>query len=163
VKVTEVLMRKTPLSPSAVEQRSPLDAWLDIEDLAAVEISSEDPTHPFEFALRGERGEGWRAAEPGRQVIRLKFDKPTIIRRIRLEFRESRIERSQEFRLSCTSTTGQKREIARQQWNFSPNGSTTEVEDYNVHVPDCAVLELEIDPGRHDLNAIATLQSIAVA
>jgi hypothetical protein len=37
------------------------------------------------------------------------------------------------------------------------------VEDYNVHVPDCAVLELEIDPGRHDLNAIATLQSIAVA
>ena len=156
-------MRKTPLSPSAVEQRSPLDSWLDIEDLAAVEISSEDPTRPFEFALRGEREEGWRAAKPGRQIIRLKFDKPTVLRRIRLEFRESRIERSQEFRLSCISTTNQKSEIARQQWNFSPNGSTIEVEDYNVHLPDCAILELEIDPGRHDQSAIATLHSIAVA
>jgi hypothetical protein len=156
-------MRKTPIAPSPTEPRSPLDTWLDIEDLAAVEISSEHPGHPFEAALNGGKGEGWRAAQPGRQTIRLKFDKPTTIRRVRLEFREPAVERSQEFHLSCTSTSGQKREIAHQQWNFSPTGSTVEIEDYKVNASDCAMLELEIDPGRHDQNAIASLQSIAVA
>ncbi|HEX4005376.1 MAG TPA: hypothetical protein VHX60_04330 [Acidobacteriaceae bacterium] len=156
-------MRKGPLSSSGNDRRSPLDTWLDIEDLAAVEISSEDPGHPFECALHGGRGQGWRAAAPGPQIIRLKFDKPTVIRRIRLEFREPQRERSQEFRLTTTSTGGQKREIARQQWNFSPDGSTVEVEDYAVDLPDAAEVELAIDPGRHDRQAVATLQSIAIA
>jgi hypothetical protein len=156
-------MRKTPLSPSGNEQRSPLDIWLDIEDLALAEISSEDPAHPFECALHGGKGQGWRAAAPGPQTIRLKFDKPATIRRIRLEFREARVERSQEFRLSTAAVTGQKREIARQQWNFSPNGSTVEVEDYAVQLSNVAEVELEIDPGRHDRQAVASLQSIALA
>ncbi|HEY6446499.1 MAG TPA: hypothetical protein VIY53_08570 [Acidobacteriaceae bacterium] len=156
-------MRKTPLSAPESGQRSPLDTWLDIKDLAALEISSEDPLHPFEVALHGGNGEGWRAAAPGPQTIRLKFDKPTVVRRIRLEFREAKYERSQEFRLSTTSVRGDTREIARQQWNFSPSGSTVEVEDYAVFLPDVAVVELQIDPGRHDQSAIATLQSLSVA
>ena len=156
-------MRKTPISSPGTEARSPLDIWLDIEDLASVEISSEDPAYRFESALRGSDGKGWRAAVPGPQLIRLKFDKPATIRRIRLEFREKECERSQEFRLSAVSTSGQKREIARQQWNFSPNGSTTEIEDYAAYLPDTAGVELEIDPGRHDRKAIASLQSIAIA
>jgi hypothetical protein len=156
-------MRKTPLSAPETGQRSPLDTWLDIEDLAALEISSEDPTHPFEVALHGGNGEGWRAATPGPQTIRLKFDKPTVVRRIRLEFREAKYERAQEFCLSTTSVRGERREIARQQWNFSPDGSTVEVEDYAIHLPDVAVIELQIDPGRHDASAIATLQSISIA
>lgn len=156
-------MRRSPFSPSSSQEKSPLDAWLDIEDLAAVELSSEDPASPFESVLRGDHAAGWRAATPGPQIVRLRFDKPAAIRRIRLEFREPQIERSQEFRLSTTSTGGQVREIARQQWNFSPNGSTVEVEDYNVQLPDVAILELEIDPGRHDRRVFASLQSIAVA
>ncbi|HKR27687.1 MAG TPA: hypothetical protein VJT08_11640 [Terriglobales bacterium] len=156
-------MRKTPLSPPETSQRSPLDTWLDLEDLAAVEISSEDPAHPFEAALSAGKGEGWRAAAPGPQIIRIKFDKPIALRRIRLEFREATVERSQEFRLSATSISGQTREIARQQWNFSPASSTVETEDYGVQLPDVADVTLEIDPGRHDRNAVATLQSIAMA
>lgn len=156
-------MRRTPLSAPENGQRSALDTWLDIEDLAALEISSEDPTHPFEVALHGGNGDGWRAAAPGPQAIRLRFDKPTAVRRIRLEFREAQRERSQEFRLSTTSVSGETREIARQQWNFSPSGSTVEIEDYMVHLPDVAVVELLIDPGRHDKTAIATLQSLAIA
>jgi hypothetical protein len=156
-------MRKTDLSSSMAEQRSTLDTWLDIEDLAALEISSEDRAHPFEDALRGHATEGWRAATPGPQIIRLRFDHPTSIRRIRLEFREARRERSQEFALSTTSTAGERRQIARQQWNFSPGGSIIEVEDYSVNLADVAVVEIEIDPGRHDRQAIASLQSIAIA
>lgn len=156
-------MRKTPISPTNPEQRSPLDAWLDIEDLAAVEISSEDPAHPFEAVLRGNRPDGWRAAAPGRQVIRLRFDKPTAIRRIRLEFRETEMDRSQEFRISVASAAQPKREVVRQQWNFSPGGATTEVEDYAVHLEDVELLEFDIDPGRGNPAAVASLQGLGVA
>jgi len=156
-------MRKTVLQAPEASQRSPIDTWLDIENLAAVEVSSEDPAHPFEAALHGGDSEGWHASAPGPQIIRLKFDKPTVVRRIRLEFREAGRERSQEFCLSATSVTGEKHEIARQQWNFSPTGSTTEAEDFSVNLPNVADVTLEIDPGRHDKDALATLQSIAIA
>ena len=155
-------MRKTVLSATEASQRSPIGTWLDIENLAAVEVSSEDPAHPFEAALHGGNGEGWRASGPGPQVIRLIFNEPTVVRRIRLEFREASRERSQEFFLSATSDTGEKHQIARQQWNFSPTGSTTEVEDFSVNLSDVADVTLEIDPGRHNRDALATLRSIAI-
>jgi hypothetical protein len=155
-------VRKTVLPASEASQRSPIDAWLDIENLAAADVSSEDTVHPFEAALHGGDGEGWRASGPGPQIIRLRFDKPTVVRRIHLEFREAGREHSQEFCFSATSVTGEKHQIARQQWNFSPTGSTTEVEDFSVNLPDVADVTLEIDPGRHDRDALATLQSIAI-
>jgi hypothetical protein len=37
------------------------------------------------------------------------------------------------------------------------------VEDYSVDLPAVLSLELEIDPGRHDKSAMATLESISVA
>jgi hypothetical protein len=155
-------MRKSVLAavPSA-EQRPSLDAWLDLESLASLEISSEDPAHPFEHALRGET-EGWKSCDPGPQTIRLKFDEPQAVRRIRLEFRETQHERAQEFSITAL-IDGEKRQIVRQQWSFSPTGSTTEVEDYTVNLPNVSALELEIDPGRHDKSAHATLHSIAIA
>jgi hypothetical protein len=137
--------------------------WLDLQELASVEISSEDPQHPFENALPGGKSGGWRAAVPGPQVIRLNFDHPQAIRRIRLEFREGNRERSQEFALFATSEADQKREVVRQQWTFSPGGSAVEVEDYSVDLPAVVSVELKIDPGRHDHQAIATLESISIA
>jgi hypothetical protein len=156
-------MRKSVLAHAAPsESRPPLDTWLDLERIASLEISSEDPAHPFEKALAGSASEGWHAADPGPQTIRIKFDEPVAIRRIRLEFREPNAERWQEFALFAL-TNGEKREIVRQQWSFSPNGSTTEVEDYTVNLTGVSALELAIDPGRHDKNAHASLQSIAIA
>ena len=96
-------------------------------------------------------------------MIRLNFDHPQPIRRIRLEFREERRERAQEFAVFASSATYQRREVVRQQWTFSPGGSAIEVEDYSVDLPAVSSLELEIDPGRHDKQAIATLESIAIA
>jgi hypothetical protein len=159
-----VAMRKSILSQPTADGVSPSSRqWLDLQELASAEISSEDAQHPFENALPGGKEGGWRAAVPGPQVIRLNFDRPQVIRRIRLEFREEHKERSQEFAVFASSAANQKREVVRQQWTFSPGGSAIEVEDYSVDLPNVLSLELNIDPGRHDKQAVASLESIAIA
>ena len=156
-------MRKSIVSLSKTSSSPSSDRGLDIAQIASVEISSEDAQHPFENALQGGREGGWKAADPGPQVIRLNFDHPQSIRRIRLEFREQSRERSQEFALFASSAAFQKKELVRQQWTFSPGNSAIEVEDYSVDLAGVLSLELEIDPGRHDKQAIATLESLAIA
>ena len=155
-----VSLSKTSSSPSS---DSALAQGLDIAQIASVEISSEDAQHPFENALQGGKGGGWKAADPGPQVIRLNFDHPQSIRRIRVEFREQTRERSQEFALFASSAAFQKKELVRQQWTFSPGGSAIEVEDYSLDLTGVLSLELEIDPGRHDKQAFATLESLTIA
>lgn len=137
-------------------------AWLNLEELTTAELSSEDPIHPFEQALRMDTVEGWKASESGPQLIRLRFDHPQSIKRIRLQFREDRVERSQEIALFATSQNSSRKELVRQQWVFSPGGATTEVEDYFFDLKALTVLELEIDPGRHDKHVFASLQSIQI-
>jgi hypothetical protein len=57
--------------------------------------------------------------------------------------------------------------VARQQWNFSPNGATEELEDYKVDLHGVTSLELRIDPDRsHDPKQsrhVATLESLKLA
>ena len=137
-------------------------SWLDIAKAATAELSSEDPQHPFEQALRTDTANGWKASHPGPQLIRLRFDSPQSIRRIHLQFREEEVNRSQEIALFATSKTSPRKELVRQQWVFSPQGATTEVEDYFFNVNDVTALELEIDPGRHDKRVFASLQSIQI-
>ena len=86
---------------------SPADtSWLHLEELAQVEITSEDSAHPVESALTPGNGSGWRAAEPGEQMLRLLFDKPLSLRHLRLMFREEEAERTQEFLLRWSSDGG---------------------------------------------------------
>ena len=93
-------MRKTIVNAATAnsEQRIEQD-WLDLEELAEIEVTSEDPGFPLESALIGVTGPGWRAAQRGDQTIRVLFDSPTHLRKIRLEFSETEIERTQEFTL----------------------------------------------------------------
>jgi hypothetical protein len=48
-------------------------------------------------------------------------------------------------------------EIVRQQWNFSPDGSTSETEDYRVDLHGVSVMELNINPDVRSPYAIASL------
>ena len=48
-------------------------------------------------------------------------------------------------------------EIVRQQWSFSPHGSTSEVEDYQVDLDNVRALELELKPDLTPGKAVATL------
>ena len=80
-------------------------------------------------------------------MIRLLFDEPQQIRRIRLIFREEAQARTQEFVLRWSADRGNTyREIVRQQFNFSPAGGTEEVEDYKVELNSVTALELNIIP-----------------
>jgi hypothetical protein len=122
-------------------------SWLDLERIAAVEISSEDPNFPIEHALGKAGTTGWRAAAPGPQKIRLLFDQPQTIRRIQLHFVDRVSERSQEFWLLAL-VGDELRDVVRQQWNFSPHSTTEELEDYKVELNGVTALELRIDPDR---------------
>jgi hypothetical protein len=55
------------------------------------------------------------------------------------------------------------REIVRQQWNFSPPHTTTEVEEYRVELSDVSVLELTITPDIAGGMARTSLNSLAVS
>jgi hypothetical protein len=120
--------------------------WLDLESLATFEISSEDPEHPIEYALREDQ-KSWRAAEDGEQTIRITFDSPQIISRIALWFEENNVARTQEFALLWRYSNGPNwREIVRQQFNFSPPNTTNQREEFNVSVKDVISIELRIVP-----------------
>lgn len=157
-------MRKRIIT-SVPHDASPLDAeWLNLEALAEVEITSEDPTHPIEFALLPGEASGWRAGEAGEQTIRLRFADPQPIRRVWLQFAENRAERTQEYALRWSPDGGQTfHEIVRQQWNFSPFGATAEVEDHQVELPAVTVLELIIVPDIGGKPVVASLEKLRIA
>jgi nuclear transport factor 2 (NTF2) superfamily protein len=77
---------------------------------------------------------------------------------------EPRTERTQEYVLRWSPDSGQSfREIARQQWNFSPQGATSETEDHHVELPAVTVLELSIIPDTSGGNAFASLAQLRLA
>ena len=139
-------------------------AWIDVEKLARVEVTSEDQAHVIESALALEAATGWRAAGPGEQIIRLIFDQPRQISRISLVFEEHQDQRTQEFVLRWSAGgDAPYREIVRQQWNFSPPHNNTEIEDYRVDLGGLTVLELNIVPDISRGTASASLKQLRLA
>ena len=155
------MMRKQIIHRSPKEPVSADHAWLDLERLAQVGITSEETGHPIESALTTVHGPGWLASETGEQTIRLLFDEPQALRHIHLVFEEERRERTHEFVLRWSKDGGRSyREILRQQYTFSPPGSTREVENYTVNLDWVMALELTIIPDISGGNARASLISL---
>jgi hypothetical protein len=139
-------------------KKEPEGTWLELENMARVELTSEDAAHPIESALLPRSGPGWRAAEPGVQSIRLLFHQPQRLRRIRLRFDETAANRTQEFALRWSPDGGRSfQDLVRQQYSFSPDGSTSEVEDLNVDLATVTALELTINPDQGRGHAYASL------
>ena len=158
-------MRKQIIRQSVQERSSADDqGWLDVENLAQVELTSEDAAHPIESALILNPGPGWRAQQPGEQTIRLLFDNPLRISRIHLVFQEDERERTQEFVLRWSPHPGgSAREIVRQQYNLSPPDVTCEREDYVVELDGLRMLELVIIPDISGGEARASLAQLRLA
>ena len=157
-------MRKRIIGQGPPEVSAAEPDWLDLETLAQVEITSEEVGSSIESALIPGTGPGWRAAQPGEQTIRLLFDVPLQLRRVRVVFQEDERERTQEFVLRWSPDGGQTyREIVRQQYNFSPPGATSEVEDYTVEIDGVTALELKIVPEISGGSARASLAQLRLA
>ena len=158
-------MRKQRVFTTTPQGIRPHDeGWLDLDRAASVEVTSEEKDYNIESALVSGGTQGWRAASPGTQTIRLLFDQPQRLRRISLVFEESETERTQEFVLRWSPDGGHSfREIVRQQWNFSPPNTIREVEEYRVKISDVTVLELVIMPDISGGAARASLKSLRLA
>lgn len=156
-------MRKSIIPPGGQDRPTPAEEWMDLDRLAQAEVTSEDPEHPIEAALIPGRGPGWRAAGPGSQTIRLRFDRPARVRRVWLHFAEPAASRTQEFVLRWATSGRPARDVARQRWTFSPGGSTHETEDYRVDLYEVTVLELAITPDVAGGDTRASMAEMRVA
>jgi hypothetical protein len=155
-------MQKRVIKPAEVVDYA--RGWLELDGLADVEVTSEDPDAPIERALLEWRSGGWRASEPGEQTLRLLFHQPQRLRRIRLGFVEPADERTQEFVLRWSASDDNSfQEIVRQRWNFSPAGSTEEIEDFHVQLDAVSILELVITPDVRGGDARAKLAAMRLA
>jgi len=143
----------------AMPERAEGGPWLELEGLAQVELTSEDAAHLIEGALLPHDERGWRAAEPGEQRIRLLFREPQRLRRILLRFAEASAQRTQEFLLRWSPDGGRSfHDIVRQQYTFSPDGATSEIEDFRVDLVGVTALELTIVPDQGRGEACASLE-----
>ena len=138
------------------------EQWRNLDEAVAVELTSEDPAWPIEHALVHHDPSGWRAGRPGPQTITLTWPAPIAIRRIRVVFEETSRARTQEFVLRATTSEG-AREIVRQQFTFSPPGTTVEREEYATNLDTVSRLELVIVPAIDDGNAVAVLRELRIA
>ncbi len=157
-------MRKKIITTDEHQPASSDQDWLNLEAIAEVEMTSEDTDYPIEAALIPGRTLGWRAAATGKQMIRLIFAQPQQLKIISLHFVETSIERTQEYILRYSPDHGESsQEIIRQQWNFSPEGTTSETEEHHVDLETVTVLELIIIPDISGGEAKASLEKLQLA
>ena len=157
-------MRKRVITEARQANTMDTGDWLNLDELAEVEITSEEVDHPIESALLPGEGGGWRAATPGEQTIRLLLTPPQLLRRILLVFVETSAQRTQEYVLRWSADKGQSfKDIVRQQWNFNPDNSTSETEEHLVDLSGVTMLELIIRPDIGNKHAVASLAKLRVA
>jgi hypothetical protein len=139
---------------------------IEIAAVATVLVTSESPDHPVDLAFDGRGGPGgsrWIAGETGEQELILAFDTPQIIRQIGLEIEEPDVARTQELHLSTSCDGGQTyRELLRQEYNFSPPGTTFEREQWAVTAQGVTHLRLVIKPDKGGKPCRATITSLTL-
>jgi F5/8 type C domain len=159
----QMLRKQILTTPETTRGRG---AQKDIAALAAVLVSSEDPRHPIDFAFDGRRGPGasrWIAAQSGEQTLILAFDTPQTIRKVLVEVEEPSISRTQEMAVSISQDGGLTyRELIRQEYNFSPPGTTLEHEEWAINADAISHLQLRIKPDKGGQAGRATLTTLAV-
>ena len=144
-----------------------LEGEISIPDVATVQVTSEDAEHPIDNAFDHSRGPGgsrWIAVGPGEQTVTLLFDSPQTIRKIGVEIEELAVSRTQELSLAVSSDGGRTyRELVRQEFNFSPPGTSFERELWSASAAGVTHLRLEIKPDKGGRAGRATLTSLALA
>jgi hypothetical protein len=159
------MLRKHLLTEQPIASAS----WSDEKDIAAIAtvlVTSEAADHPIDCAFDHHRGPGgsrWVAAVPGEQRLILAFDTPQTIRTICLEVEEQQASRTQVLHVSVSYDGGQiYQELQRQEYTFSPPGTTFEREEWAVTVEGVTHLQLVMTPDKGGQPCRATLTSLVV-
>jgi hypothetical protein len=156
----KLIIKPHPATPDATTGE------IDIATVATVQVTSESPEHPIDHAFDEHRGQGgtqWVAGELGEQTVILAFDAPQTINQILLEVEELEVARTQELHLSLSCDGGRTyRELLRQEFNFSPAGTTFEREKWAVSAQGVTHLRLVIKPDKGDKPCRATLTSLVL-
>jgi hypothetical protein len=154
------LLKDRPIAPA------PRPGEKDIAAIATVFVTSETANHPIDHAFDQHRGPGgsrWLAAAPGEQRLILAFGTPQTIRTISLEVEEPEVSRTQVLHVSVSSDGGQTyQELRRQEYTFSPPGTTFEREEWAVTIDGVTHLQLVITPDTGGHLCWATLTSLVV-
>jgi hypothetical protein len=152
---------KVPMTTPAL-----MPGKIDVAALATVLVTSEDPDHPVDHVFDDHPGQGgtrWVAGESDEQVLILAFDVPQSIRRVILEIEEREVARTQEIQLAVSGDGGRTyRELVRQEYNFSPTGTTFEREDWAVVAEGVTHLRLQIKPDKGGKSWRATITSLVL-
>jgi hypothetical protein len=141
-------------------------AEIPIAEVATVQVTSEQREHPIDHAFDGSRGPGssrWIAGDPGEQTVVLVFDRPQTVRGLEVEIEELSESRTQELAAAVSSDGGRTyRELVRQEFTFSPPGTTFERERWSVVADQVTHLRLVIKPDKGGRAGRATLTSLVV-
>ena len=139
---------------------------ISVPSLGTVFLSSEEKDHPIDHVFDSNRGPGgtrWIAAQPGVQTIIVAFDSPQTIHQVHLEIEEPEISRTQELQLSLSTDGGETyRELLRQEYTFSPPGTTFEREEWSIPVEGVTHLQLMITPDKGGKPCQATLTTLTL-
>jgi hypothetical protein len=137
-----------------------------IAAIATVWVISEATDAPIDHVFDQRRGPGgsrWIAAEPGEQQLTLAFDHPQTVRTITVEVEELEVSRTQALHVSVSSDGGQTfQELRRQEYTFSPPGTTFEGEEWAVMVQGVTHLQLVITPDKGGKPCRANLTTLAL-
>ena len=143
--------------------------WPDEKDIAAIAtvlVSSEAPEHPVDHVFDTRRGPGgsrWVGDEPGEQTLIVAFDTPQTLRKISLEIEEQDASRTQELSLALSRDGGQTyQSLLRQEYNFSPPGTTFEREEWTIVADGVTHVQLVIKPDKGGKPCHATLTSLII-
>jgi hypothetical protein len=159
------MLRKQIIKASPATPIS-LAGEIDVAAVATVLVTSEDAEHPIDNAFDDRRGRGgsrWVAGDLGEQTVILAFDAPQAIRRVALEVEEPEVARTQELQLAISCDGGRTyRELVRQEYNFSPPGTTFEHEDWAVNAEGVTHVRLQIKPDKGRKPCLATITSLVL-
>ena len=159
------MLRKQVLTTAPIAP-PPRTSERDIASIATVLVTSEEPDHPIDHVFDGQRGAGarrWIAAEPGEQTVILAFDAPQTIRKLLIDIDEPEVTRTQEMDVSISADGGRTyRELLRQEYTFSPPGTSREHEEWTVNTAGVSHLRVRIKPDKGGKACRATLTTLAL-
>jgi hypothetical protein len=159
------MVRKHLLTDSSAERVAEPEEK-DIAGLATVWMTSEAADYPIDNVFDSHRGPGgsrWVAGTPGPQRLLLAFDAPQLLRLLCLEVEEQDMSRTQEIQVAISQDGGHTYQtLLRQEYIFSPPGTTFEREEWAIPAEGVTHLQLVITPDKGGAPCHATLTTLAL-